>query len=368
MVTAFRTDRGTLNRATRTDEGYIEDEAVVTRTGVFLYQNVDGTVRRELRHPDDVFAADSLESLSMLPVTIDHPIEGVDSANAKAVAVGFTGEHPRVDGRLVKAKIRITDAEAVQAIENGRRELSMGYRTDLIEEAGTYGGEEYTHRQTAIRYNHLAVVDKARAGSVARLNLDGAAVQIDEETHMPDQLEKVLVSGIRYDAAPEVAAELAKLRKDHDETQAKLADATKRADTLEGERDALADKLKAAEAVDHADAIREAVQNRVALIAKATGIVADDLKLDAMTDREIQEAVIKQDAKDLDLSGKSDDYVQARFDAAIESHANRKDATTKQRQTGNPPVDPTKTDTRHDSEAARERFLARLHNQDAKEA
>ena len=43
--------------------------------------------------------------------------------------------------------------------------MSLGYNLDLIEEPGEWNGEKYDAIQTNIRINHLAIVDKARAGS-----------------------------------------------------------------------------------------------------------------------------------------------------------------------------------------------------------
>ena len=98
-----RFDRGQVKGdAFVTDEGYIKANAVVTRTGVFLYKNPDGTVRNELRHPDDVLKNDSLNSMKMIPVTNGHPQERLITAeNAKRLAIGYTGETITHDGEFI---------------------------------------------------------------------------------------------------------------------------------------------------------------------------------------------------------------------------------------------------------------------------
>jgi len=73
-----------------TSEGYLRGEAIVSRAGVFKYRNVDGSIRGELRHPDDVFNNDSLSTLKMIPITIDHPPEFVNASNAHKYQVGYT--------------------------------------------------------------------------------------------------------------------------------------------------------------------------------------------------------------------------------------------------------------------------------------
>lgn len=58
---------------TRTTEGFLTGRAIVTSIGVFTYQYADGTVLRELRLPEEVFAPESLESMKLKPVTNQHP-------------------------------------------------------------------------------------------------------------------------------------------------------------------------------------------------------------------------------------------------------------------------------------------------------
>lgn len=56
-------------RATRNDDGFIYDSPILTRTGVFPYRNPDGTIRHELRPPEDVFHTGSLHTLKGVPIT-----------------------------------------------------------------------------------------------------------------------------------------------------------------------------------------------------------------------------------------------------------------------------------------------------------
>lgn len=53
-----------------TDEGYLVDHPIVTRCGIFEYKNPDGTTRRELRLPEDVFSEKSLKSYKGKPIII----------------------------------------------------------------------------------------------------------------------------------------------------------------------------------------------------------------------------------------------------------------------------------------------------------
>lgn len=55
-----------------TPEGYLIDNPILTRVGIFEYHNPDGTIRRELRLPEEVFAAESLASYKGKPVILTH--------------------------------------------------------------------------------------------------------------------------------------------------------------------------------------------------------------------------------------------------------------------------------------------------------
>jgi uncharacterized protein len=323
MQDMIRLDRGNMLRFTRTPEGYLRGEAIVSKTGVFPYINADGSTRWELRHPDDILTQDTLDSIKQIPVTLEHPAGLVTSENAKALQVGFIGDTVRIDGPNIIAGFTITDAATIAEIERGKRGLSLGYKVDLKEEAGTYNGQTYTHRQRMTQVNHLAVVTAGRVGPEARINLDGAAVCIQGESEMTDKtLAQVRLDGITYDAAPEVANALTKaqeavtqVRADAETTKAEMQ---KRIDGLQAQIDEAKAKLAEVETQRGDAAVAEMVKARVGLIATASRIVKDSADLASLSERAIMEAAIKVKHDSIDLTGKSDDYVRARFDSIVE--------------------------------------------------
>jgi len=62
----IRFDSITIPKMTRTKEGYLRGKAVVSCAGVFSYMNMDGTIRGELRHPEEVFKKSSLDTLKVI--------------------------------------------------------------------------------------------------------------------------------------------------------------------------------------------------------------------------------------------------------------------------------------------------------------
>ena len=171
-------------KATKTDEGFLVDLPIVGRVGIQVYQNADGTVTREFRPPEEVFNADSLASFKGKPVTDGHPDTPVTAKNYKDLAAGSMLSEGKEDGDFVRAELIIQDDKLIDKITNGgKRQLSLGYKVDLDNTPGEFNGEKYDAIQRNIRVNHVAVVGAARAGNMARLNLDRAdAVQLEKES------------------------------------------------------------------------------------------------------------------------------------------------------------------------------------------
>lgn len=160
-----------------TPEGYLIDHPILTRVGIFEYKNPDGSIRRELRLPEEVFAPESLASYKGKPVILTHEAGMIDSDNVQQEQIGTILSEGTQDGDNVRAQIIIHDA---RKLDYGLRELSLGYSLDLEEVPGEWQGQPYDAIQRNIRVNHLALVEKARAGDSARLNIDGEDTQAEK--------------------------------------------------------------------------------------------------------------------------------------------------------------------------------------------
>ncbi len=155
-----------------TEEGYLIDHPILTSCGIFEYVNTDGSVRRELRLPEHVFNPKSLESYKGKPIILTHDAGVVDKDNVDREQIGTILSNGYPSGDDVRAEIIIHNTDVMK--NSGLKELSLGYNLDLIEESGTWNGEHYDAIQTNIVINHLALVESARAGEQARLNIDSS--------------------------------------------------------------------------------------------------------------------------------------------------------------------------------------------------
>ncbi len=195
-----------------TPEGYLIDNPILTRVGIFEYHNADGTVRRELRLPEEVFAAESLASYKGKPIILTHEAGLVNTDNVQQEHIGTVLSEGVQDGENVRAQIVIHDAES---LSSGLRELSLGYTQTPEETPGIWNGQRYDAIQRDIRINHLALVQKARAGEQARLNIDG-------EEKGGKQMAKVRKDGL----TPE---EIARLVEEYKQRQAQRTEEAKAA-------------------------------------------------------------------------------------------------------------------------------------------
>ena len=172
-----RLDSMPVTKAEFTPEGYLVDKPILTTTGIFEYANPDGSIRRELRLPEDVFDKDSLASYKGKPIIITHDAGLVTKDNVHRFQIGTILSEGQRSGDDVKAEIVIHDTDRMKDCK--LKELSLGYNLELDETPGVWHGQRYDAIQRNISVNHLALVREARAGEQARLNLDSRDANIN---------------------------------------------------------------------------------------------------------------------------------------------------------------------------------------------
>lgn len=347
-MSSKRYDRYQIDKAVKLDNGFIKAPVFATRVGVFRYVKPNGDVIREFRPPDEVFNADSMNSLAGVPLTNKHPAEMVDSKNAKKHMVGFTSDRVEQEDIFLKTSVTITDDRTIEKVErDGVREVSCGYEAELEWTPGVYDGQEYDAIQRNIRYNHLAVVDRGRAGPQVRLHLDAedAILEDDNGTQQnhskhkkEDAMAKIKLGDVEYECDGGLASAIKDAVKDakkagYDEAMSKGKkekkdsedSLQKEIETLKAKNDELGEEIKKLkeDAMDE-EKIRKASIARANLIAQAKPHLdskdeKEEVKFDEMSDLEIKKAVIVAKYPEAKLDEKSNDYIEARFDAIIES-------------------------------------------------
>jgi hypothetical protein len=353
VVTIERRDfvRQKIGSVKRTDEGYLTGIAPIAKVGVMSYYLGKGQTRREYLPPETLFAPAAMDSLKLKPITDSHPDKMLDAQTAKVGKIGFTGETVSRSDSFLTTSLVITDSDAIKHVDSGRRQLSPGYVCHLLMQGGEIDGEKYDAIQIGRRYNHVAICDVARGGAELSLNLDSLDGTNASELRLtnkklPTLTRKELVmtykiDGIEYEAAPEVVNHIARLDSKMVEMSGKV-DATKlEMDKVKGERDQLKAKVDTLEKRD----IRADVAERLSIETIARKVI-DAKELDnalKLDNAGLKVAVVKAKSPNVNLDGKSAEYVNGHFDVIAETvkvdKAPEGSAIDRQRQVSAPRTD-----------------------------
>jgi hypothetical protein len=310
-----------------TPEGFLLCTNVpLTRTGEFIYRptevpiegTVDGVVKIQ-RDEADVFSDSAINSFNGKPVTIEHPSEFVTPENWNDLAVGIVQNTRRGNGDqsdLLVADLLITNKKAIELIKAGQRELSCGYDAQYNQIEPGIG------RQTDIIGNHVAIVNKGRAGSRCAIQdkaCDGCGEctgncknkdknKQEEKMTIKEKLKKWFDSFPIRDEDMEETEEGKKAREEKEAKDKKVKDEAEEEEKKKAEGEAKDKKTK-----DDGDDRLCAVEKDVAEIkAMLAEILADEETEDEDPDEEEkkkaeEEAAKKKEAEDAECEVKKEE-------------------------------------------------------------
>lgn len=336
-------DAVTLGEPRLTRDGYLVADAKIARTGIQLYSGKevdpenkagfrDRAVVRVFRPESEVFSSDALASFAHRPVTNDHPAEAVSASNWKTHSVGMTGNEIARDGDFIRVPMVVMDQAAIADWKAGKRELSCGYESKIVFDAGTTPtGEAYDAIQTDIRGNHLAIVARGRAGSECRIGDQGAPETGEPKApvHQGDRrmsLKTITVDGLPVETTDAGIAAIEKMRGLLTVSDKALADEKAAHEKTKADKDAEAAK-KDVEIEDlkkkvvDAAALDALVADRAAVVTKAKAL-DPNVVTDGKSNAEIKRSVLGDSVKD-----KSEAYIDAAWDLKV---ADAKDDTVRQ--------------------------------------
>lgn len=159
---------------------YIEKNPI-SKTGVFPYLGREiglpdleaDKLYNVLRSEKELMNPEAIKSFELLPITKGHrmlgPAENGLTPAENIPQQGIVGEEVFAQGDTLYANIKITSEQAKDDINNGLKELSLGYFCEWVKESGEYKGQHYDIVQKNIRGNHLAIVPRGRMGHGVRV-------------------------------------------------------------------------------------------------------------------------------------------------------------------------------------------------------
>lgn len=369
----FLKDRLNINSERKyTDEGFLVVPARISRTGIQQYLAIEmglqdrnpEDVIRVYRPEEEVFADASLLSFANKPVTNNHPPELVNATNAKQYSVGHAGPAVSRDGSFAKTDLFIIDAQSIEDIESGKAELSNGYTADIDWTPGVSpDGEEYDAVQRNIKGNHIAIVERGRAGRDCRV--------ADQLPNVGDNLAmaKITIDGVDYEVSDQAAQAVGKLhqrlsdaemsaeekedemKRKEDEMEAEKEKEMAAKDSLQAQLDEAKSKVPTGEVLDKLVAERSALVDNVKK-------VAPEIEWEGKDADTLMKEVVAAKCDNVQMDSVSADYIRARFDMLVEATDSDplNDAFTQQIKK---PVADGEKDTRPASVIARDNMIER---------
>lgn len=160
------------------DYWYIKDNPL-SKVGVFPY--LGKTISDELE-PDKIYQVlrpeeelsndETLNSFKLVPIVDDHTMlgtkPGMQPAEEKGVH-GVIGDDVYYKDGIIYGDLKIFSETLKEEIENGKKELSMGYFCDYELKEGEFDGIPYQAIQRNLKINHVALVDEGRMGADVRV-------------------------------------------------------------------------------------------------------------------------------------------------------------------------------------------------------
>lgn len=198
----------------KTPEGFLLCANVpLTRTGDLLYLAGETPVSATSdgvtvisRTAETIFSPETIASFQGKPVTINHPKVFVDSKNIGTYGVGTVINVRPGEGDFANCLVGdllITHDDGINVVQSGVREVSLGYEAEYTETAPGKGV------QTDIRGNHVALVDKGRAGPLCAIR-DSIGAKLMEITKRVLGIKKTVDEENSKAALKKQAADLRK--------------------------------------------------------------------------------------------------------------------------------------------------------------
>lgn len=342
MLTRY--DTAPINRITQDAQtGFVHITNVpIACVGVFPYMKADNSVEMEAKLPTELLSEGTVSSANSKPITDNHPDELVTQVNARNYMKGFTATNAHVENDKLKVDMTITDKSLIDEINKGKQELSIGFETEVVPKKGEYKGVAYDSVQRNIRINHVAVVEQGRAGHSVRL-LGDSAEMIEQDVQKKGK--RMETTKVRLDNADvtvatvdadkiikldadnadkakkiaELEAQIEEKKKELDELKGEAEEEKKNADEAQAKADAAEKELDSLKKEYSGDAMQKAVNDRLNLVGKVKPYLGDSYDFNGKTDKQLKLDTITALDSSIDLKDKSDDYINAYFDAALQA-------------------------------------------------
>lgn len=153
----------------------------LTKEGVFPYlgKQIDPNGARWGLDPDRIYWVyrskkeisdpETLQSFENKPFIDEHVMLGEGCTPTDCKNIAGVIHNIRCKGNVMIGDFTIYSDDIKREIMNGKKQLSLGYRSSFDKKAGLYQGRAYDFIQVGMVGNHVALVERGRCGSDVRI-------------------------------------------------------------------------------------------------------------------------------------------------------------------------------------------------------
>ncbi len=195
-----------MNKLEKDYNGYVfVNKRPISKVGIFEYLGSSigaedpDRIYKVYRPAEELSNKETIDSFKLRPLIDDHEMLGTDATPAEEKGIqGTTGEDVYFDYDTLYGNFKIYSNSLNNSIENGKKDVSLGYKCKYKFETGSFNGEVYDAIQTDLRGNHIALVDNGRMGKEvsvcdsAIITFDNNDITTGEIPIMNDELLKAL--------------------------------------------------------------------------------------------------------------------------------------------------------------------------------
>jgi len=314
------------------DTGFLHVNGVVSRTGLQAYYGIElgdtdnPTKTFNIYRPkEEVLSQESLDTFINSPICDNHPEEFVTVDNQKELIKGSLSsiETYNKDGiDYVKAKIVVQDKNLINKIMSGKVELSAGYQQDLIKEKGEFKGEQYDYKQTNIKINHVAFVDKGRCGNNCKITADKNSIIVNSKKNNKGKSMKVTIDGVEHEITDCVGrhigslnSKITSLDEDMEVKKKELEEKDMELEKEKGEKAKMKEDMEEEKKKTSDSTIDALVSEKVELMKTADTLKVEVKSTDSTLD--MKKSIIAASSK-IDLNDKTPEFIDGVYQTVVD--------------------------------------------------
>lgn len=180
----------------------------ISRVGVFPYSGqqivVNGMeleankIYNVLRPEDELSNPETIDSFKLVPWIAGHTMLGDNYTPAEKKGIGgVVGERVYYKDGVLYGNLKMFSSGHASLIDQGLKDLSLGYRCTYEYAPGVFDGQQYDFVQRNIRGNHVATVPEGRMGPTVAVrdsftfDAKETAIMADEKDTGENQVQKL---------------------------------------------------------------------------------------------------------------------------------------------------------------------------------